>query len=66
MVVAMDAGEVATLNDMQKEWGSQLGWTGYPSCEWNGVICDSDQHVVQLYVYISFRRFCCPTFTNKP
>ena len=48
VVVALNPGEVTTLKDMQREWGSQLGWTGSPSCNWKGVICDSDGHIAQL------------------
>ena len=55
MVTALDTGEVTTLSNMQQEWGSKLGWTGSPSCNWYGVDCDSNGHVYQLYVYIIFR-----------
>ena len=62
MVTALDAGEVMALTDMQQEWGSQLGWTGSPTCNWNGLRCDSNGHVDQLYVYIIIREFLPLTF----
>ena len=49
-VSALDAGEVSALKDMQAEWGTQLGWTGSPSCSWNGVTCDPEGNVIGLYV----------------
>ena len=49
-VTALDTGEVTALKDMQAEWGTQLGWTGAPSCQWKGVTCDSSGHVTRLYV----------------
>ena len=57
MVVALDAGEVMALTDMQQEWGSRLRWTGSPSCNWNYLYCDSNGHVYLLYVHIIFREF---------
>ena len=49
-VNALGPGEVSTLKDMQAEWGTQLGWTGSPSCNWTGVSCDSEGNVIELYV----------------
>lgn len=49
-VDALSDGEIVALKDMQAEWGSQLGWTGSPSCSWSGVICDSLGNVIKLYV----------------
>ena len=43
-------GEVTALNDMQSEWGTELGWVGSPNCNWRGIICDSTEHVISLYV----------------
>jgi hypothetical protein len=51
---ALSTGEIAALQDMQQQWGSQLGWTGQPSCSWQHVRCDASQHVVSL------------TFVNLP
>ena len=54
-VNALDDGEVSALKDMQAEWGTQLGWTGSPSCSsWNGVYCDSEGNVIELYVLFQF------------
>mmetsp|Transcript_15785 Transcript_15785/g.47378 ORF Transcript_15785/g.47378 Transcript_15785/m.47378 type:complete len:190 (-) Transcript_15785:85-654(-) len=48
--VALDAGEIVALKDMQAEWGTQLGWQGTPSCDWTHVRCDSDGHVETLWL----------------
>lgn len=47
-VFALDSGEIAALQDMQDEWGSQLQWTGEPSCNWPGVSCNSAGSVNKL------------------
>ena len=44
-----------TVKDMQAEWGTQLGWTGSPSCSWIGVHCNSEGNVVDLYVLFQVR-----------
>jgi len=49
-VNALDDGEVTALKDMQAEWGTQLGWTGSPSCNWTGVSCNTEGNVIELYV----------------
>src|SRR3989338_82933 len=49
-VNALGPGEVSTLKDMQAEWGTQLGWTGSPSCNWTGVSCNTEGNVIELYV----------------
>ena len=54
-VNALDGGEVTALKDMQAEWGTQLGWTGSPSCSWIGVHCNSEGNVVDLYVLFQVR-----------
>ena len=60
-VSALDAGEVIALKDMQAEWGTQLGWTGSPSCNlWNGVYCNLEGHVFELYVLFQFHRATNP------
>ena len=64
-VSALDAGEVSALKDMQAEWGTQLGWTGSPSCSWKGVICDSEGNVFELYVLFQFHEATCP-FEHSP
>jgi hypothetical protein len=53
-VFALDPGEITALADMQAEWGSQLGWTGAPSCSWKRVTCDSNGNVIYLYVFLFF------------
>src|SRR3989338_3039237 len=53
-VSALDDGEVIALKDMQAEWGTQLVWTGSPSCAWNGVTCDQNGNVIELYVLFQF------------
>ena len=55
-VNTLDAGEVAALKDMQAEWGTQLGWRGSPSCFWNGVYCDSEGNVIELYVLFHMKQ----------
>jgi hypothetical protein len=47
-VHALDAGEVVALKDMQLEWGQQIGWTGAPNCEWEGISCSSMGHIAEL------------------
>ena len=64
-VNALDAGEVVTLKDMQAEWGPQLGWTGSPSCSWNGVSCNQEGHVTDLYVLFQFHEATNP-HQNSP
>ena len=59
-VNALDAGEVIALKDMQAEWGTQLGWTGSPSCTWNEVSCDSEGNVIGLYVLFQFHETTNP------
>ena len=59
-VNALDAGEVTALKDMQAEWGTQLGWTGSPSCTWYGVTCDSEGNVIDLYVLFQFHETTNP------
>ena len=64
-VNALDAGEVVTLKDMQAEWGPQLGWTGSPSCSWNGVTCDPEGNVIGLYVLFQLHEATNP-HQNSP
>ena len=49
-VNALSDGEIIALKDMQLEWGTQLGWTGSPSCDWRGIACNGYGNVIQLYV----------------
>ena len=62
-VNALDDGEVSALKDMQAEWGTQLGWTGSPSCSWNGVTCNQKGNVFELYVLFLFHEATNP---NSP
>src|SRR3989338_11561733 len=62
-VSALDDGEVSALKDMQAEWGTQLGWTGSPSCSWNGVTCNQKGNVFELYVLFLFHEATNP---NSP
>lgn len=50
-ILALDAGEIVALKDMQAEWGSQLGWTGNPSCNWQGIQCDNAGNVFDMILY---------------
>src|SRR3989338_4453767 len=49
-VESLTVGETEALNDMKKEWGQVLGWSGAPSCQWSFVYCDTADHVVELSV----------------
>ena len=42
-VNALDLGEIIALKDTQAEWGTQLGWTGSPSCTLSGVSEDESK-----------------------
>ena len=64
-VIALDDGEVTALKDMQAEWGPQLGWTGTPSCSWNGVTCNQNGNVIELYVLFQFHEATNPHQTNS-
>ena len=55
-ILALDPGEIVGLKDMQAEWGTQLGWTGSPSCQWKGVTCNLFGNVIALYVFSGFRK----------
>ena len=49
---ALSTGEVIALKDMQAEWGVQLGWTGSPSCFWQGIFCNDAGNVIQMCVVL--------------
>ena len=51
----LDVNETVTLTDMQVVWGFFLpSWVGPPSCSWDGLVCDVDNHVTKMYVRGNF------------
>ena len=55
-VLALDAGEIQALTDMNTTWGAAVGWTGPVNCSWAGITCVSG-HVTQMYVFLSIILF---------